>query len=102
MQPPPAREPLSLDDVAHLVERQCGMPQQDAHALLEDILTEVGHLLQDIEMARQAEALHVPPAQDIDVPQALPYTEEWDPDFDPRKGLLLLRPDGQRPRKSTS
>lgn len=30
-------------------------------------------------------------------PDALPYTEEWDPDFDPRQGLLLLRPDGTVP-----
>lgn len=101
MQQPPARQPRSLDEVAHLVERQCGMTAQDAHALLEDILTEVGHLLQDITTARQTEWLHVPPPQEIEIPDALPYTEEWDPDFDPRQGLLLLRPNGKRPCKPT-
>ncbi len=98
MQPPPASTPLSLDDIAHLVERQCGMTSQDAHALLEDILAEVGNLLEDIETARQTAARHIPPGQQIDIPDALPYTEEWDPDFDPHKGLLLLRPDGRKPK----
>ncbi len=103
MQQPPARKkPLSLDDVAQIVEQHCGMNPQDAHDLLEDVLTEVGHLLQDIETARERETLHVPPAIEVDVPEALPYTEEWDPDFDPRKGLLLLRPDGQTPRRPKS
>lgn len=32
---------------------------------------------------------------------ALPYTEEWDPDFDPRAGLLLLHPDGTVPTKES-
>ncbi len=62
MQQPHARKkPLSLDDVAQIVETHCGMNTQEVHALLEDVLTEVGHLLQDIETARQRESLHIPP-----------------------------------------
>jgi hypothetical protein len=98
-QQPPQRRQLSLTEVAHLVQRQCGMSTHDAHDLLEDILEQVGERLQAIQTARQVPLLPpVPPAAEIDVPDALPYTEDWDPDFDPRKGLLLLRPDGTRPR----
>lgn len=98
-QQPSKRHQLSLDEVAQLVQRQCGMSTHDAHDLLEDILEQVGERLQEIQTARQVPLLPpVPPAAEPDVPDALPYTEDWDPDFDPRKGLLLLRPDGTRPR----
>ncbi len=99
MQPQPARQPLSLDDVAHLVERHCGMTPQDAHDLLEDILTEVGHLLQDIDAARQTPPLHVPPERALEIPGVLPYAEDWDPDFDPRKSMLLMPLDGHPSRE---
>ena len=90
---------MSLEDVARLMERQCGMSNSDARALLEDILGQVGNLLQDIETVRAVPLL--PPAAtsaDVEIPTSLPYTEDWDPDFDPRKGLLLLRPDGTIPK----
>ena len=100
-QQPANRRQLSLDEVARLVQRQCGMSTHDAHGLLEDILEQVGARLQEIRTARQVPLLPpVPPAPEIDVPDTLPYTEDWDPDFDPRKGLLLLRPDGTRPGES--
>ena len=98
-QKPFRRRQLSLDDVAHLMERQCGMSNDEAHALIEDILDHVGERLQDIEAARVTPLLlPAAPAADVDVPNAIPYTEDWDPDFDPRQGLLLLRPDGTVPK----
>jgi hypothetical protein len=95
------RRQLSLNEVAQLVQRQCGMSTHEAHDLLEDILEHVGERLQAIQTARQVPLLPpVPPAAETSTPDALPYTEDWDPDFDPRKGLLLLRPDGTPPRDS--
>lgn len=97
-QHPPERRQMSLNEVAHLVQRQCGMSPHDVHDLLEDILTHVEERLQAIKTARQVPLLPpVPPVAETDVPDTLPYTEDWDPDFDPRKGLLLLRPDGTPP-----
>ncbi len=91
------RTPLSLDDIAHIVERHCGMSTHDAHALLEDVLEQVGSLIRDKRSRREPPSPHIPPAREVPVPPTLPYTEEWDPDFDPRKGLLLLGPDGTPP-----
>jgi hypothetical protein len=94
------RTPLSLDDIAHIVERHCGMSNHDAHALLEEVLEQVGSLIR-AKRSRQAQTSpHVPPVREVPIPSTLPYTEEWDPDFDPRKGLLLLRPDGTPPDKT--
>lgn len=89
--------PMSLDDVAHVVERHCGMSSLDAHALLEDVLTEVGHLIDDIAAIKGPNLGYAAPSNLHEVPDSLPYTEEWDPDFDPRKGWLLLREDGTTP-----
>lgn len=100
---PAKRRQMSLDEIAQLMQRQCGMSTHDAHDLLEDILQDVGERLQAIQTAREVPLLPpVPPAAEISVPDALPYTEDWDPDFDPRKGLLLLRPDGTPPGDSGS
>ena len=100
-QQPSKRRQMSLNEVAQLMRRQCGMSTHDANDLLEDILAHVGERLQAIQTARDVPLLPpVPPAAEINIPAALPYTEDWDPDFDPRKGLLLLRPDGMPPRDS--
>ncbi len=97
-QQPPKRSQMALREVAQSTRRQCGISTHDAHDLLEDILDHVGELLQDIHAARTVPLLPpVPPAAEANVPDKLPYTEDWDPDFDPRKGLLLLRPDGTPP-----
>ena len=94
----PKRRQMSLHEVAQLMRRQCGMSAHDAQDLLEDILDQVGERLQAMQTARDVPLLPpVPPAAEADVPDKLPYTEDWDPDFDPRKGLLLLRPDGLPP-----
>ena len=92
---------LSLDDVAHAVEQTCGMSLEDAHALVEDVLTEVGHLIDDIAAVKGPSLGYTDSSTrpDFETPDTLPYTEEWDPDFDPRKGLLLLRPDGETPER---
>jgi len=93
----PTRTPLSLDDIAHIVERHCGMSKHDVHELLEDVLEQVDSLIRDKRSRRENTSPHIPPVRELQVPPTLPYTEEWDPDFDPRKGLLLLRPDGSPP-----
>lgn len=94
-QHPPQRRQMSLHEVAQQMRRQCGMSTHDAHDLLEDILDQVGQRLQT---TRQVPLLPpVPAAAEPETPDKLPYTEDWDPDFDPRKGLLLLRPDGLPP-----
>ena len=89
--------PMSLEDVAHAVERHCGMSSEDAHALLEDVLTEVGHLIEDIAAVKGPHLGYADPSRPPVTPESLPYTEEWDPDFDPRQGWLLLREDGTAP-----
>lgn len=95
---PAKQRQMSLDEVAQLMQRQCGMSTHDAHRLLEDILADVGARLQATQSARDVLLLPpVPPATETSVPDTLPYTEDWDPDFDPCKGLLLLRPDGTPP-----
>lgn len=95
---PAKKRQMSLDEIAQLMQRQCGMSTRDAHHLLEDILEDVGERLQAMQTAREVLLLPpVPPPTEVSVPDSLPYTEDWDPDFDPRKGLLLLRPDGTPP-----
>ncbi len=97
-QQPPKRSQMSLHEVAQSTRRQRGILRNDTHDLLEDILDHVGELVQDIHAAREVPLLPpVPRTAEADVPDKLPYTEDWDPDFDPRKGLLLLRPDGTPP-----
>jgi hypothetical protein len=94
----PKQRQMSLHEVAQLMRQQCGISAHDAHDLLEDILHHVGERLQAGQTVRQVPLLPpVPPAAEPETPDKLPYTEDWDPDFDPRKGLLLLRPDGLPP-----
>ena len=99
----PRKTSMSLDDVAHAVEQQCGMSLEDAHALLEDVLTEVGHMIDDIAAVKGPSLGYTDASSrpDFEAPDTLPYTEEWDPDFDPRKGWLLLRSDGETPPRSS-
>ncbi|MCZ6874319.1 MAG: hypothetical protein O7G88_12455 [bacterium] len=94
----PKQGQMSLHEIAQWVRRRCGLPTHDAYDRLEDVQDHVDERLQDVQTTRGVPLLPpVPPAAGADVPDKLPYTEDWDPDFDPRKGLLLLRPDGTRP-----
>ena len=55
----PERRQMSLNEVAHLVQRQCGMSPHEAHDLLEDILTHVEERLQAIQTARRLRARQI-------------------------------------------